>query len=414
MMSETTLSETEAKTTSCASRGSDQHMYRPCVLHFVGTLAQGGSERQAVQLAGLMKQCGRYDVRLATLNPNGVLREEAEQLGFQDIASYPLTTFYDWNMAVQVRRCASQLRSSKVSLIHSHDFYSNIFAMTAATLAGVPVRIASRREAGGMRTPAQQWVERRAYGLAHAVVANSQAIQMQLLREGIREAKTKVIYNGLDLDRLSPPRHMSRQEMLARLVLPSNEGCQIVTIVANLRHDVKDHPTFLRAAEQVRREVPETFFVLAGEGELLEPMRRLALQLGLQDRAFFLGRCRRIPELLAVSDVCVLSSRFEGFSNAILEYMAARRPVVATDVGGAREAVIDGETGYLVAAGDHAGMAARIVRLLRDDQEGRSFGERGRRVVEEKFSSMAQLRNTEALYSRLLRDHTPGATRSVR
>jgi glycosyltransferase involved in cell wall biosynthesis len=389
-------------------------MSRPRVLHFIGTLAQGGSERQAVQLAGLMKQCGRYDVRLATLDADGILSEEAEQLGFQDIAAYPLTTFYDWNMGVQVRRCASQLRSLKVVLIQTHDFYSNIFGMIAGTFAGVPVRIASRREAGGMRTPAQQWVERRAYGLAHAVVANSQAVQMQLLREGIRESKTKVIYNGLDLDRLSAPRNKSREEMLAGLGLPSKEGCQIVTIVANLRHDVKDHPTFLRAAEQVRREIPETYFVLAGEGELLEPMRRLAMQLGLQDRAFFLGRCQRVPELLAVSDVCVLSSKFEGFSNAILEYMAAGRPVVATDVGGAREAVIDGETGYLVATGDHAGMANRIVRLLRNPQEGRSFGERGRQVVEEKFSAMAQLRNTEELYSRLLGDNAAGAAGPVR
>jgi glycosyltransferase involved in cell wall biosynthesis len=143
-------------------------------------------------------------------------------------------------------------------------------------------------------------------------------------------------------------------------------------------------------------------------------MRRLASELGLQDRAFFLGRCQRIPQLLLVSDVCVLSSRFEGFSNAILEYMAAGRPVVATDVGGAREAVIEGETGYLVAAGDHVAMAARIVRLLRNRQEATSFGERGRRVVEEKFSSMAQLRNTEELYWRLLEDHTSGAAGSVR
>jgi L-malate glycosyltransferase len=404
-----TILDDEATSGRCAVAETGRHTHRPCMLHFVGTLAQGGSERQAVQLAGLMKQCGRYDVRLATLDPDGILREEAEQFGFQDIAAYPLTTFYDWNMAVQVRRFASDLRSLKVALIHTHDFYSNIFGMIAGTLAGVPVRIASRREVGGMRTAAQQWAERRAYGLAHAVVANSQAVRMQLLREGIKESKTKVIYNGLDLDRLSAPRNKTREDMLASLGLPSKEGTRIVTIVANLRHDVKDHPTFLRAAEQVRREVLETYFALAGEGELLEPMRRLAMQLGLQDRTFFLGRCQRIPELLAVSDVCVLSSKFEGFSNAILEYMAAGRPVVATDVGGAREAVIDGETGYLVAAGDAAGMASRIVRLLQNPEEGRSFGAKGRRIVEEKFSANAQLRNTEELYSRLLKDHTSGA-----
>jgi glycosyltransferase involved in cell wall biosynthesis len=202
--------------------------------------------------------------------------------------------------------------------------------------------------------------------------------------------------------------------MLAMLGLPTQEGYRIVTIVANLRHPVKDHVTFLRAASLVRREVPEACFVLAGEGELLEPMRRRALELDLQNRAFFLGPCQRIPQLLQVSEVCVLSSRFEGFSNAILEYMAAGKPVVATDVGGAREAVTDGETGYLVAPGDHGTMAARIVRLLRNHQEARSFGERGQRVVEEKFSSLAQLRNTEELYRRLLEDQTYGAAELAR
>jgi glycosyltransferase involved in cell wall biosynthesis len=149
--------------------------------------------------------------------------------------------------------------------------------------------------------------------------------------------------------------------------------------------------------------------VLAGEGELLEPMRRLAFQLGLQDRTFFVGRCLQIAELLAVSDVCVLSSKFEGFSNAILEYMAAGRPVVATDVGGAREAVIDGETGYLVAAGDVAGMASRIVRLLQNHELRQSLGERGQRIVEQKFSTDAQLRKTEELYSQLLKKHSSDA-----
>jgi L-malate glycosyltransferase len=399
----------EATSENRAVGQTGRHLRRPCVMHFVGTLAQGGSERQAVQLAGLMKQCGRYDVQLATLDANGVLREEAGQLGFQNIPAYPLTSFYDWNMAAQVRRCASHLRASKVSVIHTHDFYSNIFGMIAGTLARVPVRIASRREVGGMRSPAQQWVERRAYGLAHAIVANSEAVRMQLLREGISESKTKVIYNGLDLARLSGARQKSRKDMLAGLGLPDSERYQIVTIVANLRHDVKDHPTFLRAAELVKREVPETCFVLAGEGELLEPMRRLAFQLGLQDRTFFVGRCLQIAELLAVSDVCVLSSKFEGFSNAILEYMAAGRPVVATDVGGAREAVIDGETGYLVAAGDVAGMASRIVRLLQNHELRQSLGETGQRIVEQKFSTDAQLRKTEELYSQLLKKHSSDA-----
>ncbi|MGH9901532.1 MAG: glycosyltransferase, partial [Pyrinomonadaceae bacterium] len=165
---------------------------------------------------------------------------------------------------------------------------------------------------------------------------------------------------------------------------------------------------------RVRAAVPEAAFVLAGEGELIEPVRSLAAELGIGRDVFFTGRCARVPELLAVSDVCVLSSRAEGFSNSILEYMAAARPVVATDVGGAREAVVEGETGHLVRAGDDELMAERLIGLLREPERARAMGHRGRQVAEEKFSCGAQLERTERLYGRLLAGVAKGtAARTV-
>jgi len=110
---------------------------------------------------------------------------------------------------------------------------------------------------------------------------------------------------------------------------------------------------------------------------------------------------------LSISDVCVLSSSSEGFSNAILEYMAAGRPVVATDVGGAREAIVHGETGYLVPVGDHEQLAQHIVSLLLDQESAGEMGDSGRRRVNEKFSSAKQLQNVESLYTELLTSSTP-------
>src|ERR1044072_4655004 len=177
---------------------------------------------------------------------------------------------------------------------------------------------------------------------------------------------------------------------------------RLVTIVANLQHPVKDHPTFLRAAARVRTAVPEAAFVVAGEGVLKESLRELAAQLGLASDVFFIGRCEKVAELLSVSDVCALSSTAEGFSNAILEYMAAARPVVVTDVGGAREAVVPGETGYIVPAGDFESMAARMIDLLSDNKRADAMGARGRAIVEEKFSCERHRANTLDLYSELL------------
>src|SRR5581483_3222001 len=248
---------------------------------------------------------------------------------------------------------------------------------------------------------AQRFVERRAFAAAHAVVVNAEAIKRDLTRHGVDDRKIHTIYNGVDMARLQAPPVATRAETLAALGVTADAGCLFVTILANLRLALKDHPTFLRAARQVRDAVPQARFIIAGEGELVEPMRRLAAELGLAADVFFTGPCRKVPELLSASDVCVLSSLSEGFPNVIVEYMAAGRPVVSTDVGGAAEAIIDGSTGFLVAPGDFERMADRIIRLLRDAPARRTMGRIGRAIALEKFSLGSQLERTEALYHQL-------------
>jgi glycosyltransferase involved in cell wall biosynthesis len=204
-----------------------------------------------------------------------------------------------------------------------------------------------------------------------------------------------------------------RREILKSLNLP--EHSRFVTIMANMRAHVrhpepaclKDHPTFLRAAARVKESVPEAAFILAGEGELKEATQELAKNLGIADRTFFIGRCQDVASVLSISNVCVLSSSSEGFSNSILEYMAAGQPVVATDVGGAREAVVHGESGYLVPSGDDEGMAEHITSLLQQPERARAMGAVGRQIINEKFSSAKQLQNVESLYGELLKLSNP-------
>lgn len=364
----------------------------------IDSFEQGGSERTAIQLVRQLHESGRCRVRLACLQNKGTLREKADRLNLGEIPEYPLTSFYDRNFVTQLRRLGRFLKENEIDVIHTHDFYTNIFGMTAAALARVRARVAYKGETGGFRTPAQKRLERGAFRLAHRVVANSDAVRKQLLREGVPAAKVAQHYNGLDIKRVQIQSDVTRGEILNMLALPER---RLVTIVANLQHPVKDHPTFLQAAARVRAAVPDAAFVIAGEGKLMADLRELAAQLGLKDDVFFIGRCEKVAELLSVSDVCALSSTAEGFSNAILEYMAAARPVVVTDVGGAREAVTEGETGYIVPAGDYEQMAARMIELLRDPKRARSMGERGRSLVEAKFSCEQHLHKTLELYDGL-------------
>ena len=372
------------------------------VLILLDSFERGGAETQAVHLARLLVEGGGFRIHLACLNRRGVLLAEAERLGLGEIAEFPLKSFYDGNMVRQLGRFRSFLKEREIKVVHAQDFYTNVFGMTGAALARVPVRIASRFETLGWRTASQNMAERAAFRLAHAVNANAEAVKQYLVEQGVPAQKIAVIYYGFDVERVKIPAGLGREAMLTMLGLPLEPPRRFDTIVANLRHEVKNHPMFLRAARQVKALVPDAAFVLAGEGELTDSLRALAARFGLERDALFIGRCERVAELLAVSDVCVLSSTAEGFSNSILEYMAAARAVVVTDVGGAREAVVEGETGYLVKSGDDETMAARIVSLLGDPSRARQMGRRGREVVERKFSDQRQLEDTQALYERLL------------
>jgi glycosyltransferase involved in cell wall biosynthesis len=376
---------------------------KPVVLQLIGSFHQGGSERQALQLARLLHESGRFRVQLACLDPEGVLRAEIADLKLGEIQAFPLTAFYDLNAMAQARRFARYLRATGVQILQTHDFYTNVFGMFTGALARVPLRIASMRETGGMRTSGQKRVQRMAYSLAHHVVANSEAVRGELVKQAVAPEKITVIYNGMDLRRVSVPEASTRQDSLARVGLPIslNGHHKFVTVVANMRHEVKDLPTFLRAARRVHETVPNAVFLLAGEGELMPSLQSLARNLGLDGCTYFLGRCESVADLLRISDVCVLSSIAEGFSNSILEYMAAGRPVVATDVGGAREVIAEGGSGHVVSVGDDQAMADRIVMLL-DKQDRSAMGQEGLRVVQERFSLAAQLRRTEELYDRLV------------
>jgi glycosyltransferase involved in cell wall biosynthesis len=373
------------------------------VLLLIDSFEMGGAEGQILLLARLLIESGRYGVYLACLRRRGMLLEEAERLGVGPIPEFPLTSFYDRNMARQLGRLRAFLRERRVEVVHTEGFYTNVFGISGAALARVPARVAFRGETGGWRTPAQNYLERAVvFRLASVVHANSEAVKNFLVREGVAPERIAVVYNGLDLGRVTPPAGLTREEALAACGLPAGDRRRFVTIVANMRHEVKDHPMFLRAARRVRERVPDAAFVLAGEGELVPELKRLAGELGLGDAALFPGRCDRVAELLYASDVCVLSSKAEGFSNSILEYMGAARPVVATDVGGAREAIVEGETGHLVASGDDEALGERVAGLLLDPERARRMGERGRRRVEEKFSARVQLERTAGLYERLL------------
>src|ERR1041385_5687184 len=203
-----------------------------------------------IQMASLLHNSGEFTVHVASLSTGGVLRSEIERLQVP-VIDFPLTSFYDANMVQQTRRFVSYLKEHQIRIVHSHDFYSNIFGMSGAALAGVRGRIASKRETTGIRSMGQKRAEQVAFKLARAVVANAGAVKEHLIEHGVSEKKIVVIYNGIDLTRFD-----QNGDALQRLNLPALRDRPVITMVANFEHRIKDHPMLLRAAQRVKTEVP--------------------------------------------------------------------------------------------------------------------------------------------------------------
>lgn len=371
------------------------------VAHFTGSFHQGGTERQAVQLMNLLSDDDSIEVIPMTLEKTGVLLDELAPTLKVDLKEFRLNSFYDTNFLKQLHSAAYLLGKFKVDIVHTHDFYTNIFGGLASILARTPKRISSKRETSGLRSHRQAQIEDILFRRSHSVVANSNAVANYLSQRGIPSEKICVIYNGLDLERLRP--NLDQRDVIVReFNLPTGENIRFITLVANLRHQVKNHKMLLRAASIITKNFEDVHFILAGEGQLLQSLKEHAVELGIQQKTHFLGKCDNVPNLLRISYAGVLTSFAEGFSNSIIEYMAAGLPVVATDVGGASEAIHEGETGFLVRSDSHEHLAARLEELLKSPQLARRFGKNGKDLVTKNFSLESQFRQTIELYKRVM------------
>ena len=364
------------------------------VLQLIPSFHSGGSERQAVAVTRMLREEGGYDILAATLNKEGVLLTEFQNAYPLELPEYKLTSFYDRNFIRQVRRFAGYLKDNQIDLIHTHDFYTNVFGMAAATLAGTPARITSKRESEGLRSRSQDLVEKIAFGRADAILVNSKAVMDHLADRGISPTKMHLVYNGTDVERFD--------NVTGKFKLEAAPNTRLITLIANLRHPVKNVPMFIRAAKRVTSILPDVNFVIAGEGDLKAELKQFATELRVADKVHFIGRCDDVPGLLKASYACVLTSSAEGFSNSLIEYMAAGKPVVATDVGGAREALQESVTGFLVPSEDDTVMAERLLGLLNDESKAKQMGEAGRADVRKRFSLESQLSNVLTLFDRVI------------
>src|SRR5581483_2835069 len=304
----------------------------------------------------------RWAVHVACLHQRGAWLSRVEEAA-ESIAEFPIRSFAAPSTLLHMWRFARWCRRRRLAVVHTTELYSNIFALAPAAFAGVPVRIASRREINPDKTAGQIALQRGAYAFAQKVVANSRAAADRLAFERVPARKIAVVPNGLE----------ARQFDTAR----TNGPRRTVTVVANLRPE-KGHDVLLDAAIHVLRRFPDASFELVGGGSELETLLSRVDARRMQHAVTFLGHRDDVPARLAEADIFVLPSRSEAFPNAVLEAMAAGLPIVASGVGGILELVDEGRTGLLMPPADPSALADRLVGLMAAPALARSLGDAAR------------------------------------
>ncbi len=342
----------------------------------------GGTERQMTELMSRLDS-RRFELHVACFRREGLWLARVERAAVR-VTEFPIKGFLSLSMPLQLWRFVRWCREHRIAVLHACDFYANVFGLTGGALARVPVRIGSRRDLVlPGRTHGQHRLQRLTYRLAGRVVANSQAAAAQVVSEGVPASRVSMIPNGIDLARyLLPGRRLRRR---------------VITTVANLRSE-KGHEVLLAAAAIVARTFPDVELCLAGGGPMLSALERQAHDSGLAGVVRFLGHREDVPNVLADTDVFVLPSRTEAFPNVLLEAMASRLPVVASDVGGIPELVEHERNGLLVPVGDAEALAAAIRRLIEEPALADTLAAAARQTVESRYSFDRMVAAFEALY----------------
>jgi len=362
------------------------------VARIITWLPPGGIEQRLAALLPRLNQ-PPFRVTVVCLRERGLLADSLEQAGVP-VVVFPMKSRLE---PAGLRALAQWMRDQQVDLVHSHMYRSNVPATIAARMAGVRAVLCQMHNINTWETWRQRWMDRLLMRWRTAMVAVSEEVKRDIVANlACDPERVHVLYNGIDLEKYSAAQR--DPELAERLGVP--KGSRVVVVLARLAQQ-KGHIRLLKALDLVRDELPPTHVLLVGEGKMRDAIQQEVIKRHLQEMVTFAGHRDDVPQVLALADLSVLASDREGFSNAIVESLAAGVPVVATDVGGNSEAIVNGESGLLVPHDDVHALARALKLLLTDDSLRERTSQAARRRAQ-RFSLDQMLEETRRLYRRVL------------
>jgi glycosyltransferase involved in cell wall biosynthesis len=358
----------------------------PAVLLVTQDLMRAGAQRQCVELAlGIAARPG-WKVEVATLEPGGPLESELRAAG---IALHACPRRWRWDLS-PATALARQTRERRFDVVHTFLFLPNFYGRLARLRHRPPLLVSSLRSTGIEGLP-RYVADVLMAPLCDVIIANSDAGRRDLISRGVSARRIVVVRNGLELGRFAA-------------LAPPDDGVTTapkVGMVAQMEPR-KDHVGLVTAFSEVRRRHPGARLVLAGDGRLRPAVEARVRSLGLEDVVELPGTVERTEDVYRSLDIYVQASASqEGTSNSIVEAMASARPVIATDIGGNAETVIDRRTGLVVPPADPGVLARAILTLVEDRPRARALGLAGRERALGAYSRAGMVEATLQVYERL-------------
>lgn len=344
----------------------------------------GGTEKHLAELvAGLPASKFRCSIVVFDLGANPLL--DSLRARGVPIIDLPVQREYVPNAILQGWRLAKLIHHGRFDIIQTMHQKADSYGALIARLAGRGRLVSSKRDIGELRKARHFFVNRRLRSLFDAYIVVADAVRTAVkANEQLPDERIVTIYNGVDTQRFRVP--SAEEKVAARVRLGFAADDLVVGMVAGFRPE-KNHAMLFAAALQALPQIPSLKVLAVGGGPLLARFREQIANSELAARTTFTGAVDDVVPYLWSMDIgCLTPGSNEGFSNAVLEQMAVGLPVVATDVGGNAEAILEGRTGRVIAASDAAALARALIDLHADAQVRTAFGAAARRRIEERFS----------------------------
>lgn len=373
------------------------------ILIVIGSLDLGGTEKQLLSILPLLNKI--YEIDIYTTSYAGALLLDFKQKGIRVFYSRKTSARNKilkslFSLTKAFMRFSFFIRKNHYDVIHFFLPGAYVLGGVAACLQSKTNLIMSRRSQNNYQKkhPILAKFEKLLHKRMYAVTANSQKVKEQLLGEGVLNGQIKIIYNGVDVSRFNIP-----VDYKLKHELDIDKESLVLTIIANL-YQYKGHKDLFYALEYIKNRMPEKWVLLcigrdAGEKQHL---LQVAVQCEISEHVRFLDERRDIEKIVSITDIGILVSHEEGFSNAVLELMAGGTPMVVTDVGGNAEAIEDGYSGLVIPPKRSKLLANAIIKLVSDESDRELFGERALKKTQAEYTVEKCAKEYCKLYTSLI------------